>query len=94
MAGSSKPDSNRSQSAGSVHRPTSGSAAKRKYTSKAPRNEARVVNLEQAGDLGIRRSLPAAKLPAAALAYLDPRPRVSYFFEPLLPEAGAEDAAA
>jgi len=60
----------------------------------APRNEALVVNLEQAGDLGIRRSLPAAKLPAAALAYLDPRPRVSYFFEPLGPEAGAEDAAA
>ena len=64
------------------------------HDTQAPRNEARVVNLEQAGDLGIRRSLPAAKLPAAALAYLDPRPRVSYFFEPLLPEAGAEDAAA
>ena len=64
------------------------------HDTQAPRNEARVVNLEQAGDLGIRRSLPAAKLPAAALAYLDPRPRVSYFFEPLLPEAGAEVAAA
>jgi hypothetical protein len=64
------------------------------HDTQAPRNEARVVNLEQAGDLGIRRSLPAAKLPAAALAYLDPRPRVSYFFEPLVPEAGAEDAAA
>jgi HD-GYP domain-containing protein (c-di-GMP phosphodiesterase class II) len=60
----------------------------------APRNEALVVNLEQAGDLGIRRSLPAAKLPAAALAYLDPRPRVSYFFEPLAAEADSEETAA
>lgn len=50
---------------------------------RVPRNEALVINLEQAADLGIRRSLPASKVPAAALAYLDPRPRVSYYFEPL-----------
>jgi putative nucleotidyltransferase with HDIG domain len=50
---------------------------------KVPRNEALVLDLEQTPDLGIRRSLPAAKLPAAAVEYLDPRPRVSYFFEPL-----------
>lgn len=55
-----------------------------------PRNEALLINLEHAGDLGIRRSLPAARVPAAALAYLDPRPRVSYYFEPLVREAEAE----
>jgi len=50
---------------------------------RVPRNEALIVDLEHAADLGIRRSLPASKVPAAALAYLDPRPRVSYYFEPL-----------
>jgi HD-GYP domain-containing protein (c-di-GMP phosphodiesterase class II) len=59
-----------------------------------PRNEALLINLEQAGDLGIRRSLPAAKLPANVLAYLDPRPRVSYYFEPLAREIQAEELAA
>ncbi len=64
---------------------------------KVPRNEALVLDLEQTPDLGIRRSLPAAKLPAAAVEYLDPRPRVSYFFEPLSGPAAADadaDAAA
>jgi putative nucleotidyltransferase with HDIG domain len=56
---------------------------------KVPRNEALVLDLEQHSDLGIRRSLPAAKLPVAAVEYLDPRPRVSYFFEPLPSAAGA-----
>ena len=32
-------------------------------------------------DLGIRRSLKPAQLPADALDYLAPRPRVAYFFE-------------
>jgi hypothetical protein len=48
-----------------------------------PRHEALVLDLETQPNLGIRRSLPAARLPAAAIEYLDPRPRVSYFFEPL-----------
>jgi len=62
---------------------------------RVPRNEALVLNLELAGDLGIRRSLPAARVPAAALAYLDPRPRVSYYFEPLVRQAeAAEELAA
>ncbi len=47
------------------------------------RNEALILDLEQHPDLGIRRSLAAAKLPAQALEFLDPRPRVSYYFEPL-----------
>ncbi len=51
---------------------------------KVARHESLVVDLEQAQDLGIRRSLPASKLPPAALAFLDPRPRVSYYFEPLV----------
>jgi HD-GYP domain-containing protein (c-di-GMP phosphodiesterase class II) len=54
---------------------------------KVPRNEALLLNLEEQPELGIRRSLGAAKLPPAALQYLDPRPRVSYFFEALAPVA-------
>lgn len=42
-----------------------------------------MLDLESQPDLGIRRSLAAAKLPPAVLAALDPRPRVAYFFEPL-----------
>ena len=57
---------------------------------KVPRNEALVLDLETATDLGIRRSLPAAKVPAAALDYLDPRPRVAYYFEPLQPSAALD----
>ncbi len=49
---------------------------------KVPRSEALLLNLEEQTGLGIRRSLPPAKLPPAALQYLDPRPRVAYFFEP------------
>ena len=41
--------------------------------------------LEHTPQLGIRRSLPASRLPPAALDYLAPRPRVNYFFEPLPP---------
>jgi putative nucleotidyltransferase with HDIG domain len=50
-----------------------------------PRDEALHLDLESALDLGIRRSLSPSKLPPAALAYLAPRPRVAYFFEPLAP---------
>lgn len=52
-----------------------------------PREQALVLNLESAPDLGIRRSLPPARVPPLALRYLDPRPRVSYYFEPLTPRA-------
>lgn len=50
-----------------------------------PRDEALLVDLERESGLGIRRSLNAAKLTRAALDYLAPRPRVNYFFEPVLP---------
>ena len=42
-----------------------------------------LLDLETVPDLGIRRSLSASKLPPAVLQALDPRPRVSYYFEPL-----------
>ena len=53
------------------------------HDSKLPRSEALVLDLEHTPNLGIRRSLPASKLPTAAIEFLDPRPRVSYYFEPL-----------
>jgi HD-GYP domain-containing protein (c-di-GMP phosphodiesterase class II) len=46
-----------------------------------PRQEALHLNLMATPDLGIRRSLKPAQLPADALDYLAPRPRVAYFFE-------------
>ncbi|MBL8348643.1 MAG: DUF3391 domain-containing protein [Rubrivivax sp.] len=54
-----------------------------------PRNEALLLDLEREPDIGIRRSLAAAKVPSVALQYLDPRPRVAYFFESLAAAAGA-----
>ncbi len=58
------------------------------HEAKVPRDEALILDLEQAGGLGIRRSLRPQQLPPTTLAYLAPRPRVAYFFEP------AHDAAA
>ena len=46
------------------------------------REEALVLDLESVPGLGIRRSLRPMQLPANALEYLSPRPRVTYFFEP------------
>ena len=51
-----------------------------------PRDEALLLDLETVPELGIRRSLNAAKLPRPALDYLAPRPRVNYFFEPIEPQ--------
>ena len=53
------------------------------HEAQVPRAEALLLDLELQPDLGIRRSMLAHKLPAATLQYLDPRPRVSYYFEPL-----------
>ena len=64
------------------------------HDAKVPRNEALVLDLERATDLGIRRSLAMAKVPAPAIDYLDPRPRVSYYFEPLVHVDTEETAAA
>jgi hypothetical protein len=46
-----------------------------------PRDEALMVDLEHAPELGIRRSLKPSQLPRAVQDYLSPRQRVSYFFE-------------
>ena len=48
-----------------------------------PRDEALVLDLETVSGLGIRRSLKPSALPDRTLEYLSPRPRVSYFFEPI-----------
>ncbi|MGL6113338.1 MAG: HD-GYP domain-containing protein, partial [Rubrivivax sp.] len=48
---------------------------------KRPRDEALHLNLMGTPELGIRRSLKPGQLPADALEYLAPRPRVAYFFE-------------
>jgi putative nucleotidyltransferase with HDIG domain len=61
---------------------------------KVPRSDALLLDLEMEPDLGIRRSVPAPKVPAAALSYLDPRPNVSYYFEPLTRHGDHEELAA
>ncbi len=55
------------------------------------RARALLLNLEHERDLGIRRSLAAQRVPADALHYLDPRPRVAYYFEPLPAEQHGRD---
>ena len=47
-----------------------------------PRDEALLLDLEEATDIGIRRSLKPQQMPAAAAEYLAPRQRIAYFFEP------------
>lgn len=60
---------------------------------KVPRDEALVLDLETAQGLGIRRSIKPAQLPVNSLEYLAPRPRVAYFFEPVIvAHDGANDA--
>lgn len=48
---------------------------------KVPKEDALILNLEDMPDLGIRRSLRPEFLPRAALDYLSPRPRITYFFD-------------
>ena len=52
------------------------------YDAAVPRDEALLLNLLNETDLGIRRSLNAAQLPQVARNYLEPAPRLAYFFEP------------
>lgn len=49
----------------------------------ASRHEALILDLETAPNIGIRRSLKPVALPGAAMDFLAPRQRVSYFFEPV-----------
>lgn len=55
------------------------------YEPRIPREEALVEDLEEAGELGIRRSLKPLQLPKAAFDYLSPRQRICYFFERAVP---------
>ena len=61
------------------------------HEARVPRDEALIVDLESTQSIGIRRSIKPAQLPVASLEYLAPRPRVAYFFEPML--AANRDAA-
>ena len=62
---------------------------------RVPVEEALLLNLDAQTDLGIRRSLKATQLPAAARDYLSPRQRMVYFFEPAPADAaGAVQAMA
>jgi putative nucleotidyltransferase with HDIG domain len=59
-----------------------------------PSEEALILDLESAPELGIRRSLRSSQLPPAALHYLAPRQRVRYFYErPALAMHAAEAMA-
>jgi HD-GYP domain-containing protein (c-di-GMP phosphodiesterase class II) len=60
---------------------------------KLPRDEALHLNLMSMPELGIRRSLKPAQVPADALEYLAPRPRVAYFFESAHAGPAAEQEA-
>ena len=50
------------------------------YQPHVPRQQALVLQLENAPAQAIRRSLRPAQMPRDALAYLSPRQRISYFF--------------
>jgi HD-GYP domain-containing protein (c-di-GMP phosphodiesterase class II) len=51
------------------------------HDTSVPREEALIVDLEDAPALGIRRSMKPSQLPRAALEYLSPRPRTCYYYE-------------
>jgi HD-GYP domain-containing protein (c-di-GMP phosphodiesterase class II) len=46
-----------------------------------PKDEALILDLEHAKDLGIKRSVRPLQLPKATIDYLSPRQRICYFFE-------------
>jgi HD-GYP domain-containing protein (c-di-GMP phosphodiesterase class II) len=54
------------------------------HESGVPRDEALILDLERAPQVGIRRSLKPSMLPAASLDFLAPRQRICYYFEKLV----------
>jgi hypothetical protein len=46
-----------------------------------PKDEALILDLEQAKELGIKRSVRPLQLPKATIDYLSPRQRICYYFE-------------
>jgi HD-GYP domain-containing protein (c-di-GMP phosphodiesterase class II) len=55
-----------------------------------PKYDALILDLEHAPHIGIRRSLKPSSLPIAAMDYLAPRQRISYFFERVIEEPKPE----
>lgn len=51
------------------------------YDSSVPKEEAIILDLEQDADINITKSLRPAQLSHAELAYLNPRKRVTYYFD-------------
>jgi len=58
-----------------------------------PQSEALILDLEQAPEIGIRRSLKPTSLPSEAQDYLTPRQRICYFFEQAGAPASPEKSA-
>ena len=58
-----------------------------------PKHEALILDLEHSPHIGIRRSLKPSSLPIAAMDYLAPRQRISYFFERVIEEPKPEPGA-
>jgi len=59
------------------------------YDPKVPKEEAVVIDLEQRPELQIVKALRPALLPAPVSAYLNPRKRVTYFFDGKAAKPGA-----
>lgn len=51
------------------------------YDEKIPKDEAMMLNLEEEPQINITKSIVPSLLPPRALAYLNPRKRVTYFFD-------------
>jgi putative nucleotidyltransferase with HDIG domain len=51
------------------------------YDEKIPKDEAMMINLEETPDIAISKAISPSLLPPKAMAYLNPRKRVTYFFE-------------
>jgi putative nucleotidyltransferase with HDIG domain len=51
------------------------------YDEKVPKDEALMLNLEEATAISITKAIAPALLPPKAMAYLNPRKRVTYFFD-------------
>lgn len=58
-----------------------------------PKEEALILDLECAPELGIRSSLKPGQLPRASLDYLSPRSRICYFFERAVADNAVERSA-
>jgi HD-GYP domain-containing protein (c-di-GMP phosphodiesterase class II) len=58
------------------------------------RHEALILDLEKEPNVGIRRSLKPVALPSAAMEFLSPRQRISYFFEAVQDNTQADLALA